>query len=144
MTCWLVSSYSETLENRILGPPIWMQRFKVKVHKGIRHWHTRKKIPSYLNLQSQKEKEDRNRDREAEDNDHGDHLHVPSHSREIKVIKIEPPTLPIWFDAYDILDGGFDHIILTDPFSERVASNLRLYRSTSKITVYNHDKERDY
>lgn len=109
----------------------------MKVHKGIRHWHTRKKIPSYLNLQSLKEKEDRDRDREAEDYDHGDHPNVPSPSKEIKLLKIiEPPPQPMWFDAYDILDGGFDHIILTDPFSERVASsNLRLYRSMSKISV---------
>ncbi len=126
VTCWLVSSYSETLENRILGPPVWLQRFKLKVHKGIRHWHTRKKIPSYLNLQPDKEAGD--------DNDRGDQPNILSPSKEIKVVKIiEPP--PMWFDAYDVLDGGLDHIILTDPFSERVASNLRLYRSMSKISV---------
>jgi len=70
--------------------------------------------------------------------DHGDNPNVISSSREIKTLKItEPPLPPIWFDAYDILDGGFDHIILTDPFSERVASsNLRLYRSMSKISVH--------
>ncbi|ODN01746.1 hypothetical protein Ocin01_04945 [Orchesella cincta] len=96
--CWFVASYSQVVENRLLGPPVWLNRFKIKVHKGIRHWQTRTQVPSYL---EEKAKQSTSPSMYAPDEE----------ERERGQPNFENP--------YSIMDGGIDHIMLADPLTSK-------------------------
>ncbi|CAL8092628.1 unnamed protein product [Orchesella dallaii] len=97
--CWFVSAYSEVVENRLLGPPVWLQRFKVKVHKGIRHWQTRTQVPTYL-----------------EDRAIMSAGSPGGYTMDLEAYARETPNLD---NPYSVMDGGIDHFMLADPLSSK-------------------------
>lgn len=106
---WVISAYSEVLENKILGPPIWLQRFKTKIHKGIRRWRTRTQAPTFFQTQGA------NIHGNSDERDHHPHHEPGNRSKIASLVDStinQPMHAPMWDDAYNVLDGGIDHITL--------------------------------
>jgi len=89
---------------------VWLQRFKIKIHKGIRHWQTRTQVPSYL-------EERNNRAGSVQSITNIEATFRDAHDLE---------------DPYTIMDGGIDHMMLADPFSSK-PSTTRLLKSETNF-----------
>lgn len=110
---WIAAAYSETVENRVIGPPGWLSRFQVKTKRGVRTWITSSYPPMDL-------KPDRKK----------------GHHRIGKRVSSWLEDHQLIDDPYSILDGGTNHILLAGPLDLIVAASTPcLYRSRAAIDV---------